>query len=267
MPESPPPSDLLSSVARALRVLSTVGDSPRGLTAKQIARRCGLIPATAYHLVRTLTYEGYLVRREDGTYILGLQIAHRYQDLRRTIRPPTAVTEELRTLAAHTGYTHCIAQFIDERVTLTTVALGPRSPHHEDLIPGSHHAPHTTAWGLALLATLPATQQALLLARGDADALTVASVVDGRATVQPPNTQRSALYSETGHYDAQTASAAVVVSTPSSGQPAALACVLPAADLPRFEQQVHRRLQAATARIAGMLPASAASRRPSAAES
>src|SRR5690606_40343945 len=71
------PSDLIRSVSRALRVLEAVGRAPRGLTVKQIARRCGLTVATTYHLVRTLAYEGYVIRREDGTYIVGLEVADR----------------------------------------------------------------------------------------------------------------------------------------------------------------------------------------------
>ncbi|HTI28576.1 MAG TPA: helix-turn-helix domain-containing protein, partial [Kutzneria sp.] len=38
-------------MSRALRVLEAVGQSPRGLTVKQIARRCDFTVATTYHLV------------------------------------------------------------------------------------------------------------------------------------------------------------------------------------------------------------------------
>ena len=62
------PSDLIRSVSRALRVLEAVGQTTRGLTVKQIARRCELTTATTYHLIRTLAYEGYVTRRDDGTY-------------------------------------------------------------------------------------------------------------------------------------------------------------------------------------------------------
>ena len=65
------PADLIRSVSRALRVLESVGGTPRGLTVKQIARRCELTVATTYHLVRTLAYEGYVIRRDDGTYGVG----------------------------------------------------------------------------------------------------------------------------------------------------------------------------------------------------
>src|SRR5207245_7457228 len=75
------PTDLIQSVSRALRILEEVGESPGGLNVKQIARQCGIALPTTYHLVRTLTYEGYLVRRDNGNYTLGLAIASRFRDL------------------------------------------------------------------------------------------------------------------------------------------------------------------------------------------
>ena len=56
------PGDLIRSVSRALRIMEEVSRSPRPLPVKVIARRCQLHLSTAYHLVRTLCYEGYLVR-------------------------------------------------------------------------------------------------------------------------------------------------------------------------------------------------------------
>src|SRR5436305_9360712 len=83
------PSDLIRSVSRALRVLEAVGQSERGLTVKQIARRCQLTVATTYHLVRTLAYEGYVIRREDGTYVVGLEVADRFRELVVAFRGPS----------------------------------------------------------------------------------------------------------------------------------------------------------------------------------
>lgn len=153
------PSDLIRSVSRALRVLESVGGTPRGLTVKQIARRCELTVATTYHLVRTLAYEGYIARREDGTYVVGLEIADRYHELREALGGPPPVTEVLRRAAQETGYSHYLGRFIGNRVVLTAVAEGPRSPHLEDLIPGFDEGAHATALGKALLATLTPSQR------------------------------------------------------------------------------------------------------------
>jgi DNA-binding IclR family transcriptional regulator len=148
------PADLIRSVSRALRVLESVGASPRGLTVKQIARRCELTVATTYHLVRTLAYEGYLVRRDDGTYGVGLEVSDRYRELVGAFRAPATVSERLRKAAQDTGYSHYLGRFVNGRVALTAVAEGPRSPYLEDLVPGFDDGAHATALGKALLATL-----------------------------------------------------------------------------------------------------------------
>lgn len=61
---------LIGSVQRALRLLEAAGSHSGGAPAKQLAREAGLQLPTAYHLLRTLTHEGYL-RREGGVFVLG----------------------------------------------------------------------------------------------------------------------------------------------------------------------------------------------------
>ncbi|AYG81700.1 p-hydroxybenzoate hydroxylase transcriptional activator [Streptomyces hundungensis] len=61
---------LIGSVQRALRLLEAVGSHLDGAPAKQLAREAGLPLPTAYHLLRTLTHEGYL-RREHGVFVFG----------------------------------------------------------------------------------------------------------------------------------------------------------------------------------------------------
>jgi DNA-binding IclR family transcriptional regulator len=153
------PSDLIRSVSRALRVLEAVGQSPRGLTVKQIARRCDFTVATTYHLVRTLAYEGYVIRRENGTYVVGLQIADRYRELVLAFRGPSSVLDRLRRAAAETGYSHYLGRFVGGRVAVIAAAEGTRTPPADDLVPGFDDAAHATALGKALLATLTADQR------------------------------------------------------------------------------------------------------------
>ncbi len=61
---------LIGSVQRALRLLEAAVAHSGGAPAKQLAREAGLPLPTAYHLLRTLTHEGYL-RREGGVFVLG----------------------------------------------------------------------------------------------------------------------------------------------------------------------------------------------------
>lgn len=113
------PTDQIQSVSRALRILEEVGNSPRGLNAKEVSRRCALTLPTAYHLLRTLCYEGYLAHREAGNYVLGLEIADRFRDLLASLHRPPRVHEVLRHLAETTGHTTYFAQVVDGRVLVT----------------------------------------------------------------------------------------------------------------------------------------------------
>ena len=85
------PSDLIQSVSRAMRILEEVGASLAPLTVKAIARRCDLNLSTTYHLVRTLSYEGYLVRDREGHYVLGSSVARRFHDLQASFDQPPEV--------------------------------------------------------------------------------------------------------------------------------------------------------------------------------
>lgn len=140
-------------------MLEAVGQTPRGLTVKQIARRCELTTATTYHLIRTLAYEGYVARREDGTYVVGLEIADRFRELVAAFRGPVSVMDALRQAAVDTGFSHYLGTFVGGQIAITSTAEGPRSPHTEDLVPGFDDGAHATALGKALLGTLTHDQR------------------------------------------------------------------------------------------------------------
>ncbi|MFB6581017.1 helix-turn-helix domain-containing protein [Streptomyces sp. NPDC056402] len=59
---------LIGSVQRALRLLEAMS-AEGGVTAKRLARLTGISLPTVYHLLRTLTHEGY-VQREGGSFRL-----------------------------------------------------------------------------------------------------------------------------------------------------------------------------------------------------
>ncbi|WP_370500526.1 helix-turn-helix domain-containing protein [Mycolicibacterium sp. jd] len=65
-----PETSLVRSLQRGLHIINVVAaEGP--LHAKRIARSVKLPLPTAYHLLRTLVYDDYLVRLDDGTYVLG----------------------------------------------------------------------------------------------------------------------------------------------------------------------------------------------------
>lgn len=238
------PSDLIRSVSRALRVLEAVGQSARGLTVKQIARRCQLTVATTYHLVRTLAYEGYVIRREDGTYVVGLEIADRYRELVVAFRGPSGVAEGLRRAVAETGYSHFIGKFVGGRVAVTAVAEGPRSPYLEDLVPGFDDAAHATALGKALLSTMTPDQRWRFLKEAGMRVYTTATLTAPEALDADLTAgERRGMQMEIGQYRVGVASAAVMVRNDRDPERrVALACAVPAPDLMTSAKVIRTRL-------------------------
>jgi DNA-binding IclR family transcriptional regulator len=249
------PSDLIRSVSRALRVLEAVGRSPRGLTVKQIARRCELTVATTYHLVRTLAYEGYVIRREDGTYVVGLEIADRFRELVTAFRGPPAVGDALRKAAADTGYSHCLARFMGGRVAISAVAEGPRSPYLEEMVPGFDEATHATAVGKALLATLNAEQRARYLKEFGMRPYTPATLTSPDALdADLAAGDKRGMHIEIGQYRPGVACAAVLVAADRDiERRVVLGCSLPAAELMTSARLVRTRLLAVARTVAGLL--------------
>jgi DNA-binding IclR family transcriptional regulator len=175
---APEPSDLVQSVSRALRILEEVGASSAPLTVKAIARRCGIHLSTAYHLVRTLTYEGYLLRSRDGRYVLGSSVARRFHDLLASFDQPPEVHEVLRHLSAMTRRTAYLGRFVSGRILITDLVEGPESPYLEDLEVGLGVAAHATVIGKVLLAELPTARRAEYLADQGMRRFTARTVID-----------------------------------------------------------------------------------------
>lgn len=207
-----PPSDLVRSVSRALRLLEEIGDHPDGISAKRLASRCGMKLATVYHLLRTLRYEGYLERLPSGDYVLGLAIAERFRDLVTTLAHPPPVPAVLRHLAAATGHSAYLARFVEGRVTITQVVEAPGSPPLEDLMVGFSDAAHATALGKALLSTRPPTARRSYLAEAGLRPFTPATVTDADALdAEITDHARLGLFSESGQYRREVGCVAALV--------------------------------------------------------
>jgi DNA-binding IclR family transcriptional regulator len=249
------PSDLIRSVSRALRVLEAVGQSARGLTVKQIARRCELTTATTYHLIRTLAYEGYVIRREDGTYITGLEIADRFRELAAAFRGPASVVDALRLDAAETGYSQFLGTFVGGRVVLSAVAEGARSPYLEDLVPGFDDAAHATALGKALLATLSPDQRLRYLKDSGMRAFTPNTLTQPEALeAELLVGERRGMHVELGQYRSGVGCAAVLVRADRDPERRiVLAWALPVAVLADSAQSVRVRMHAAARGLATLL--------------
>lgn len=176
--KAPEPSDLVRSVSRALRVLEEVGAGGAPVMVKTVARRCGLNLSTTYHLVRTLTYEGYLVRTSGGGYVLGGAVAARFRDLLSSFDQPPGVREVMLHLSATTRHTVYLGQFVSGRILITDLVEGPESPYLEDLEVGLEVAAHATVLGKVLLAELSRARRAEYLHDQGMRRFTARTVVD-----------------------------------------------------------------------------------------
>jgi DNA-binding IclR family transcriptional regulator len=105
--------------------MEAVGAHRDGAPAKQLAREAGLPLPTAYHLLRTLTHEGYL-RRENGVFLFGAA-AERLGGGPATPRPGVIV-DSLAHWADVIGAAVYCALYKDGEIEMIAVADTPEAP-------------------------------------------------------------------------------------------------------------------------------------------
>ncbi|MEU0130306.1 MULTISPECIES: helix-turn-helix domain-containing protein [unclassified Streptomyces] len=141
---------LIGSVQRALRLMEAVGTHRDGAPAKQLAREAGLPLPTAYHLLRTLTHEGYL-RRENGVFLFGAA-AERLGGGPATPRPGVIV-DSLAHWAEVVGAPVYCALYREGEIEMVAVADSPAAPAVHEWV-SFREAGHAHAIGQCLLGQL-----------------------------------------------------------------------------------------------------------------
>ena len=146
------PSTLINSVQRAIRLLEAVAGHPSAVPAKVLAKDVKLPLGTTYHLLRTLTYEGYLRRTPEGSYVLGDGVI-RLLDEGRSQASLSRVHASLLALSENVGAAAYWCAFEDGEIVIKDIADSPRHPRI-DLWVGFRDAAHATALGKSVLAVL-----------------------------------------------------------------------------------------------------------------
>ncbi len=154
---------MIVSVRRALRLMEVVASHPGGAPAKQLARQADLPLATAYHLLRTLLHEGYVVRTADGLYLLGDRVDS-LNARRRTQILLGRVRDVLAGLRDELGAAAYLCLYKEGEIRLIDVADGPCTPRVE-LWVGLNDAAHATAAGKCVLSQLGSDERREHLAR------------------------------------------------------------------------------------------------------
>jgi DNA-binding IclR family transcriptional regulator len=172
---------LLQSVERAMRILDHVAAAPGPLPAKEIARDLELALPTTYHLLTTLVTGGYLVHLEhERAYALG----HRVDDLARGLHRQIAAPPEVERVAAvihqQAGAAAYYASLRDTEMIVAHVSDCHEHPRIRLLDVGFHQAPHATAFGKLMLATLAPDLAEDILDVTGTPSLTAGTVTDRR---------------------------------------------------------------------------------------
>ncbi|MFC8825485.1 IclR family transcriptional regulator [Streptomyces sp. NPDC057137] len=164
---------------RALRLLESAGAHPNGAPAKQLAREAGLPLPTAYHLLRTLTHEGYL-RREKGVFFLGEAVDRLVSgagpQLGRARRTMAESMEHCRDLIGAPVY---FAIYRAGEIEIVAVADSPAAPAVAEWADFRETA-HAHAIGQCLLSQLDEDARRDHLDRHPVGPLTPFSVADRR---------------------------------------------------------------------------------------
>nr|WP_279617087.1 helix-turn-helix domain-containing protein [Streptomyces silaceus] len=168
---------LIGSVQRAMRLLEAVASHQDGAPAKQLAREAGLALPTAYHLLRTLTHEGYL-RREKGVFVLG-EAAERLSSSGAQQNRRGTIDDSLAHWRDTIGVPVYFAVYREGEIDLVAVADTPSNPAVEEWA-DFRETGHAHAIGQCLLGQLDERARQDHLARYPVQSITRYSVRDDR---------------------------------------------------------------------------------------
>lgn len=246
--EPPATPTLIGSVQRALRLLEAVADHEAGAPAKQLARSAGVALPTAYHLLRTLTHEGYL-RREGGVYVFG-EAAERLSGSAAQQNRRSMITESLEHWRDTLGVPVYFAMYREGEIEVVDIADTPGNPAVQEWA-DFRETGHAHAIGQCLLSQLDAEARRDHLSRHPVQPVTPYSVVDERALLHRLATaDRMQPILEHQEYALGTACAAIPITAGSTA--AVMAVSLPAPQSQRLRSAI-KMLHSEVGRLLGSL--------------
>lgn len=203
---------LIGSVQRALRLVNEIGAADGyPLSAKALSSRTKIPLPTTYHLLRTLVFEGYVHRVDDG-YVLGEQITGLAVPSTNRLTA-TRVRPTMNTVLNRLQTASYFAVWEDGEILLSEIVDGPQAERVE-LWVGFEAAGHATAIGKCMLAAIPSAEREDYLARHELADLTSHTITDRRLLDDQLERARS-VTTDDEEYALGTACAAVPIVTAS----------------------------------------------------
>ncbi|MFI6941601.1 IclR family transcriptional regulator [Streptomyces sp. NPDC050418] len=166
---------------RALRLLEAVSAHAGGAPAKQLAREAGMPLPTAYHLLRTLAHEGYLLR-DKGLYVLG-DAAERLASSGAKEKRRTMIGEVMEHWRDVIGVPTYFALYRDGEVAVEAVADSQGARAVEEWADFRQTA-HAHAIGQCLLSQLDTESQRDHLSRHRVQSITPYTVRDEKTLLR-----------------------------------------------------------------------------------
>ncbi|HZP61830.1 MAG TPA: IclR family transcriptional regulator [Terriglobales bacterium] len=152
----------ITALQRGLRLLQLFAGAERGLTATQVAKRCGLPMSTVHRFLVNLESAGFLVAATNGAYHLGMacfsvgQAALAQLDIRRLSLPYLQDLNQQTRETIHLTVRHGLtAVYVEKLDSPEPVRIHSRI--------GASVPLYCTAVGKVMLAFMPAAEQAAIL--------------------------------------------------------------------------------------------------------
>jgi IclR family transcriptional regulator, acetate operon repressor len=246
------PGDFLSTVQRGLRALEVIA-SEEGLPTKEVARRLGLPPSTAYHLVGTLLHEGYVWRLRDGGLILGDRLAGLLNHLEHRPNPFPDLQPILEDLASACGDVAVVGRLVGNQALITSAAMAPGATHADHIRAGARGPVHTMSLGKVLVAVMPPDAALTTLRNWHLEQLTEHTITDAHRFIDELEVARGRGYAlDVEEGETGLCCVAAPIATPPDRPRAAIAVAVETERL-RYEPQRLVSIVLAAARRSGAL--------------
>ncbi|HWG85846.1 MAG TPA: IclR family transcriptional regulator [Deinococcales bacterium] len=167
-----------STVERALAVLDYLAHNPGEHGVRALAAVLDMSPATVFRLLETMEQSGFVQQNQaTGKYGIGLRAVQLGISALGSLDLSAVAPPAMRNLVAETGESSFLAVLDSDEIVYLIKEEGSHSIRTTAKL-GSRRPVHCTALGKALLASLPATEAEIILARAGMPALTRNTITD-----------------------------------------------------------------------------------------